>query len=297
MNTLLPQSVALEQPQRDRRQGGFATLVVISMLALLSLSMLSLASLSLRQEVWNQESRMRQDVQEAVAQLKLAYEMQWTDLAEPLDPPWDEARLQSELTQTYGGLRMAMSVRLTTDPALVCDAATTLTPNCIPSRQIMVWHPATSDIADWSLTQGLPLAQLGADAIGRIHDTRSADIERYAQTQAQMERVGVLLSSLFKARQAMDPRLPHGINWWRHPTCSTTASVDEHYLPCVNTYTSLATSGVAAALGLSATDIQTPYGEIEFSNQQDASLTAPYTVALRVQTPFGPPMRKTVIAP
>jgi len=285
----------LVEPKRC--QGGFATLVVISMLAMLSLSMLSIASLGLRQELWGQDSRMSRDAQDALEQLKLAYERQWTSLAEPSDSPWDEERLQDELTQTYGGLRMAMSERITLDSATVCAVAATLNPNCIPSRKIMVWHPASTPIADWSLTQGLPLGQMGGDAIGRIHDTRSADIERYAQAQAQMERMGMLLSSFFKARQAIDPRTSSGINWWRNPSCTTSSDEDEHYLPCVNTYTSMVSSGVATALGLSASDIQTPYGDMEFSNQQDASLTEPFTVALRVPTPFGPPLRKTVIAP
>jgi hypothetical protein len=277
-----------------RRQGGFATLVVVSILALLSLSMLSMSSLTMRQALWQQEERMAQDVQAAAEQLQLAYELQWISLAAPLDPPWTEVRLRDELTQTYGGMRLAMSERITAQAAALCTAATTLRPDCIPSRRIMIWHPASTDIADWSLTQGLPLAQLGADAIGRIHDTRNWDIAQYAQAQAQIERVGILLSSYFKARQAADPRLPHGINWWRSPSCS---AADEHYLPCVNTYTPLSTSGVAEALGIGIQDTQTPYGEIEFSNQTDASLTSPYSVALRVQTPFGVPMRKTVIAP
>lgn len=279
----------------DRRQGGFATLVVISMLAMLSLSMLSIASLGLRQELWGQDARMIREAQDALEQLELAYESQWTTLAGSSDSPWDEDRLQDELSQTYGGLRMVMSERITQETATVCAAAATLNPNCIPSRKIMVWHPASTPISDWSLTQGLPLAQLGGDAIGRIHDTRSADIERYAQAQAQMERMGMLLSSYFKARQAMDPRTSLSVNWWRNPTC--TSDEDEHYLPCVNTYTSMVSSGVATALGLSAADIRTPYGDMEFSNGQDASLTEPFTVALRVSTPFGPPMRKTVIAP
>ena len=188
-----------------------------------------------------------------------------------------EAQLQALLTTRYAGLRMAIST------PIVRSGCTTVMA-CEPSRQILVWYPATSPQTATSLVNGLPLYETGGDALWRMYDSKAFVQQRMGSAFSQLLGVGRSIAAwaIAQKRSAVYTQ----INYLRASNCSTPGTA----LPCLSGWTAITSVPEAmSAAGLTALDVTAPWGSvIEITNASpDASQTAPYTLPMRLRTPSG----------
>lgn len=272
---------------QQTRQRGSVALVAAAILGAIAVMVLSFSSLAVHKAAFGAEERMAREVEDALSQLQTWYELQ-ADTISNTGTIATEAQLQAALTRPYPGMRLAMSSSMASPG---CSAGSI---GCIPWRKIAAWYPATQPPTATTLQDGLPVSEFTGDAIWRVYSGQSWYFDRYAQTQAKLNDVARALMNWFAGRKGGNPLYGQDTNFWRASDCANPG----FQLPCVDSYTSMVSSGVSGALGLSASDVTTPLGStIEFSNLQDSSTAAPYSVALRVVLPWGGQIRQTVIQP
>ena len=252
---------------------------------------MSFSSLAVHKAAFGAEDRMAREVDDALLQLQTWYEQQADTIAVSGVTP-SEAQLQAVLPRTYPGMRLAMSTSMASPGCSAGNSAGTI--GCIPWRKIAAWYPATQAPAATTLQDGLPVSEFTGDAIWRVYSAQGWYFERYAQTQTKLNDTARALMSFFAGRKGVNPVLSHDTNFWRASDCAQ----PESNLPCVDSYATLSGSGVVSVMGLIAIDVTAPLGSgIEFSNLQDSSTAAPFSVALRVVLPWGGQIRQTVLQP
>jgi hypothetical protein len=188
-----------------------------------------------------------------------------------------ETELQAHLTTRYAALRLAMST------PIVRSGCTTVM-DCEPSRQILVWYPATRPPSPVSLVNGLPLYETGGDALWRLYDSKAFVQQRVASAYSQLLGLGRAISAWSVAQQRASIYTQTSL--MRASNCSTPGMA----LPCLSGWTVITSVPEAmAAAGISAMDATSPWGSvIEITNAApDASQTPPYTLAMRLRTPSG----------
>lgn len=262
------------------------SLWIAAVLGAVSIMVMSFAGMAVHKAAMGSEERMAREIDEVLAQLQTWYQQQADTIATSGITP-SEAQLQVVLPRTYPGMRLAMSTSMA---SAGCSAGAM---NCIPWRKIAAWYPATQPAATTIVQDGLPVSDFSGDAIWRIYSSQSWYFDRYAKTQTQLNTVARALMAFFDGRKGVNPVLGPDTNYWRTSDC---AQPDAN-LPCVDNYTRLSGSGVAALMGLATADVTAPLGAVEFSNLQDSSTSAPFSVALRVSLPWGGQIRQTVLQP
>lgn len=188
-----------------------------------------------------------------------------------------QADLQARLTTRFAGIRMAMS-----NPIVRSGCSTVM--DCEPSRQILVWYPATSPQTAATPVNGLPLYETSGDAIWRLYDSKPFVQDRMASAYAQLLGVGRAISTWATTQQRS--AVYAYTNYLRATSCASPGPS----LPCLTGWTAI--TGVPEALaaaGVKAMDVTAPWGAvIEISNASpEASQTLPYSLALRLRTPSG----------
>jgi hypothetical protein len=262
------------------------SLWIAAVLGAVSIMVMSFAGMAVHKAAMGSEERMAREIDEVLAQLQTWYQQQADTIATSGITP-SEAQLQAVLPRTYPGLRLAMSTSMA---SAGCSAGAM---NCIPWRKIAAWYPATQPPATTTVQDGLPVSDFSGNAIWRVYSSQSWYFDRYAKTQTQLNTVARALMAFFDGRKGVNPVLGPDTNFWRTLDC---AQPDAN-LPCVDNYTRLSGSGVAALMGLATADVTAPLGAVEFSNLQDSSTSAPFSVALRVSLPWGGQIRQTVLQP
>jgi hypothetical protein len=272
---------------QSHAERGSVAIVVAAILGAVAVMVMSFSSLAVHKAAFGAEDRMAREVDEVLLHLQAWYEQQADTIAVSGITP-SETQLQAALPRTYPGMRLAMSTSMASPG---CSAGTI---GCIPWRKIAAWYPATQAPAATTLQDGLPVSEFTGDAIWRIYSAQGWYFERYAQTQAKLNDTARALMNFFVGRKGVNPVFSHDTNFWRASDCAQ----PESSLPCVDAYAALSGSGVANVMGLAATDVTAPLGTaIEFSNLQDSSTVAPFSVALRVVLPWGGQIRQTVLQP
>lgn len=248
---------------------------------------MSFSSLALHKAAFGSQERMTREIDDALLYLQTWYEQQADTIAASGVTP-SEAQLQAVLPRTYPGMRLTMSSSMA---SVGCSVGTI---GCIPWRKIAAWYPATQTSVALTLQDGLPVSEFTGDAIWRIYSAQGWYFSRYAQTQTKLNDTARALMSFYAGAKGVNPVLGHGTNYWRASDCSNPGS----NMPCVDSYTSMVSSGVTALMGLASSDVTTALGSaVEFSNLQDSATTAPFSVALRVVLPWGGQIRQTVLQP
>lgn len=274
-------------------QRGSTAIVVSAVLGVIAIMVMSFSSLAINKAAFGTEERMAREVDDALKHLETWYQRQADTLAAFGATP-TEAQLQAVLPRPYPGMRLAMSSSMAT------PGCTSGTVACIPWRKIAAWYPATQTPGASVIQDGLPVSEFTGDAVWRIYSSQAWYFERHAKTQDQLNALSQHLMGWFTVRKALQPAAATDTHHWRASDCAN----PNGQIPCVDSYTPMTSSGVATLLGLVPADVTTPLGStgtagtvIEFSNLQDSSTTAPYTVSLRVSLPWGGQMRQTVLQP
>jgi len=287
------------RPQHHHRRGatltsqkGFFAVTVMVLLAVLTLAVVSFSSMAVNRALLDTENRMTQDASKALDELESWYKRNFIEIAQT-ETALNEDQLLAILHHPYPGLRLAMSTPILSSSS--CSVALNATTECVPSRVFAAWYPSTTPTGISDVREGIDYGAFTGNAIWSTRSTRLWDIEQFARSESHIDQVGMLLRSWMKSRQMADKRTMYGVNWWRHMSCASDAAVI--FLPCVNNYTELRTTVIPAAIGIPNEDTLTPYGWMEFSNLEDARLTAPFSVSLRVRTPWGQYIQKQVAQP
>jgi len=138
--------------------------------------------------------------------------------------------------------------------------------------------------------RALQLAGAGAPGLAGQPLVDGSALERAALVQArrQLRELATRLEVWFRARIALDPLHRRDRNYYRPADPACLALPGE--LPCLPDYTDISTLAfLPVALGLDAASLHTPWGPccpIEASNGVDASVDPPYSLALRIRTPW-----------
>lgn len=205
------------------------------------------------------------------------------------DTPWDGLALLASagVTRRYG-LRVAVSAR----QGLPCPPAPG---ECLAYRVIALWLPpvSTPDTSAFDAATGAfaPAAKATWTLVS------GQDIERQAVARSRdtMADLQGALQSYFISRQRDDGASTTDTNWFRATPCSNTLA---GALPCVDTWTPGAASGLGPLAGIDASRFYDAWGQpIQVSNLQHSSLAPPYAMALKTVTPWGSPLEATVLQP
>lgn len=270
------------------RQRGMYVIAVSAILGTLALMALSFSALTAKKAVLGTEDRLKLEVESALGELQVWYEQQADTLATTNTTP-SEDQLKAVLSRPYPGLHVAMSDSMA---AAGCAGSVATIP-CLPWRKIVAWYSATTPPTDTVITDGIPVSELSGDAIWKTYSAQQWYTSRYVRTTTKMTEIGRGLLAWYENQETQDSEYVDGTNFWRATDCADSAT----QLPCIDQYTNLANTSVASILGLNATDMTLPLGSIQISNLQDSSTSAPYSVALRVVTPWGQQLKQIVLQP
>jgi hypothetical protein len=160
----------------------------------------------------------------------------------------------------------------------------------VSGRILLAWSSDPQELAreSFDIANGALRTPAGATRMVRI-DGRTVERAALRQAQQQLQGLAGALETWFRARVADDPLHRMDRNYFRplDPGCH----VEPDELPCLPDYARAdQLSFWHAALDLASADLQTPWGAsypIEVSNGADASASPPYSLALRVRTPWG----------
>lgn len=260
-----------------RHQRGFvvasALVVTLSIAALIYFSYaMGLAS----KEAGRREDRKKEWITET--QVKLEEWYQRNALAIDSDPdPIAEAVVLSG-----AGIVLEFGAQFASTPLLSAGG--------IGYHNIAIWLPAdgasgtgldasTGEFNPGTLTGGETAPTKYAMVNGRVLETRA-----YLKTIERMRRNAGKLEGYFHARVLSDPDSDSSMNYYRAANCSSPASGE---LPCIDSYTPLASSGIVNTVGLSPDDNVNAWGSaIEVSNLAGVP-TGEAAISIRTTAPWG----------
>lgn len=192
------------------------------------------------------------------------------------------------------GIHAAVSNRL----GLPCPADAVFG-SCVPYRVIVVWlQPiSSSDTTTFDASTGsfVPDPVVVSAGTSRMLNTKLYQQGVLTQVSALLNTVATRLQNRARAQQSVIGEASFE-NYFRLSDC---ASELAGFLPCIDTYTDITTTIIPSQLGLSNQDFLTPWGDpVQVSNLLDSStLNMPFSLALRVSTPWGQSTSMTVRHP
>lgn len=267
-------------------EGGFGTLPLVFMV--LVAMMLTLGSLVLVNQSGQyavlrktQQDYLRQAA-EAVKRFYQENRAQMDGAAAPGYTP--VALLSGAGVQTRWNLQAAMSLR---QSALS---------GAIQYRDIYLWiprrnpDPTVLDAASDTFTPGTGVLWAKVSGIGIEKDA-------YQDAQTRLQMLAQALEKMFRAKLASDPLHDVSLNYFQAIGCSSHAAGE---IPCTNNaYAAAASLGLGPTAGVGDDLVTDPWGgAVLASNTLDANQgSAPYSMALRVVTPWGSAITVDAVEP
>ena len=313
MNTARCHGAAIAQPGTHARaprlaaMRGAMTLPVAAAVLALSLMLLGAWTAAGTAQIESVQARQRLKL---LAQAQIALGGWYRDHLDQLDgpaagPPPDPAEAVANL-----GLVPPLALGLS-DPLPDTSGQISGTPGQVPasagqdlpgghSRLLLAWiAPNPRPGRDVFDRQSGRLLAASLDT--QMIEVDGHVIERAARREAELrlQRISSALEVWFQGRVQDDPLHRLDRNYFRpaDPDCRNGALE----LPCLPTYQAADRLDFwTTALGLSAGDLQGPWGPdypLEVSNGEDASLSPPFSVALRFRVPGGMPVAMRAVEP
>ena len=271
-------------PRHSRQRG----------LALVSALAVTLAIVLMLVAAWTSAAAARLEARQQLdreAQLALAGEVlsAWyrAHLAE-LDSPGSEP---PDPAEALSGLGLARSVRVGVS-ALQSRGA-------VLGRILVAWMPATAAADErFDAASGVLLGSSAGTRAIRV-DGPALEQEAVMRAQRQLQHLASALELRFRARVVDDPLHRMDINHFRPLDPACVALMDE--LPCVPDYARADRFAFwQGQLDIAAGELQSPWGAtypLEISNGRDASVAPPFSLALRVLTPWGTLLQVRAVEP
>lgn len=169
----------------------------------------------------------------------------------------------------------------------------------IKYRIFGIWIPdVTPDTTAFNLVSGVITPPVPLHSyVYTYYNGLVDEIEAYTLTQKRLDRLAIVLQSFSTAKMLNNGESDIGINRFRPDICPSAAIAGQ--IPCLDTYTDLNIPEIRLATGLSSTELTDAWGDNFFgSNLVDSStVSPPYSMAIKVTTPFGFIYRKIAIQP
>ena len=168
----------------------------------------------------------------------------------------------------------------------------------ITSRRSDGYHELQTafQLLDWCDEVGIEVTDDGR--IERV-DGPALEQEAVMRAQRQLQHLASALELRFRARVVDDPLHRMDINHFRPLDPACVALMDE--LPCVPDYARADRFAFwQGQLDIAAGELQSPWGAtypLEISNGRDASVAPPFSLALRVLTPWGTLLQVRAVEP
>lgn len=139
----------------------------------------------------------------------------------------------------------------------------------------------------------------GAGSAAVAVDGRALEREAMRSARAQLAGLARRFEAWYAARIAIDPLHRLDRDWYRPVDAGCLALAGE--LPCLSDWTAAGSvASAAAALGVDAAAFATPWGDccpVELDNGLDQGAGPPYTLALRVRTPWNQALLVQAVQP
>jgi hypothetical protein len=185
-----------------------------------------------------------------------------------------------------GGMRAQMSAPQTS----------TVNGASIQYRLFAIWiSPGSSDSFSWSNASGTLTPafdpQVVKTGLYRSWSSLAFQTTQMAQLQSQLIAVQGRISSWAAGEQEIESSSE---SFLRAPDCNLPSGT---YLACVDSYTSILATDIAATLSLAAQDVTSPWGDVLQISNLDCSTdvlpgvvcntsSVPFTLSLRIKRPF-----------
>lgn len=170
--------------------------------------------------------------------------------------------------------------------------------NGISYHVIAIWLPNTSITGtDFNTNTGvLTEGTYASVEVPRLKysiiDGKAIQTEIAQQTLNNLGSSAAKLENWFASKAVQAESSLINSNWYRNPSCGST---DQRYIPCIDTYTDAGTTlqnlGIASSIELTSGWAQ----PIQISNLQNSSTTAPYSISLKADTPWGTSIYKEAV--
>lgn len=271
------------------RQQGFGLLIFVTLTAMVTLALLAGFSGLLTQQAAN---ALKATQQKYLKEVLTSVETVWDQNAAALDSPGPGNTTTAADVLRLAGVSPRQGAKLVLSNVMVSAA------DNVAFRYVAYYLPAETDVSNppnlahfmntgefiSCSDPGLPCDEREF----RVYSSLDRQRELSAETLRRMQKVAAKAQSYFKARMMQDPEHSIDINYFRRPSgvCSVSGSMD---LGCFDAYTPLVGTFAAQAMGLSAEELYTAWGQpIEVSNLQDSNTgTTPFSMAFRARRPLG----------
>lgn len=270
----------------DHAQSGFAALLMVSILATLFLSLYSVLTLAAKRGQQETQAQQRLTyLRQAAAALRDYYARNTAAMdGSSLPQMTPEQMLQGAGVQARWGLRLAYSSK---QNALG---------GAIQYRDLYLWIPARNPdptTLDAGANQFNPGPGVQWAKVNGLEIQQAV----YNQAENTLTRLAQNLERMFRARIEADPLHDVAVNYWQAKGCSSSAGGE---IPCTNnSYVPAKDLGLAQVIGADAGMMTDPWGgNVLVSNTLDANqLKPPYSLALRIVTPWGSNIDMTAVEP
>ena len=277
---------ARQQPptplRRIRRIKGAATLLTISALMGSAVALVLFFSASVSHKaVLDSALSERAEVDEAMRTARQWYESVAPTL-EAAATALSESQFRSTALQnSYPGLRFGFSNQL----GLPCAGVLI---ECAPYRVIVAWRPPPSnaDTTVFNVVTGVFTPD--PDVQSATYNSRSFQQKEVEKSLRSMQRLGLLLEKWSRLQSQVVSK-GYDQNFFRAIDCANPGVA----LMCLDTFVDLASTDIPTKLGLDAQEFRGNFGSLQVSNQ--GATTSPYTVSLRVVSPWGATATQQVI--
>ena len=268
--------------RRIRRIKGAATLLTISALMGSAVALVLFFSASVSHKaVLDSALSERAEVDEAMRTARQWYESVAPTL-EAAATALSESQFRSTALQnSYPGLRFGFSNQL----GLPCAGVLI---ECAPYRVIVAWRPPPSnaDATVFNVVTGVFTPD--PDVQSATYNSRSFQQKEVEKSLRSMQRLGLLLEKWSRLQSQVVSK-GYDQNFFRAIDCANPGVA----LMCLDTFVDLASTDIPTKLGLDAQEFRGNFGPIQVSNQ--GATTSPYTVSLRVVSPWGATATQQVI--
>jgi hypothetical protein len=267
---------------RIRRQRGAATLLTVSALMGSAVALVLFFSASVSHKaVLDRALNERAELEAAISTARQWYESAAPSL-EAAATVLSESQFKSmALGQPYPGLRFAISNQL----GLPCTGVLI---ECAPYRVIVAWRPPPSnaDTTDFNALTGVFTPD--PDVQSATYNSRSFQQKEVEKSLRSMQRLGLLLEKWSRLQSQVVSK-GYDQNFFRADDCANPGVA----IMCLDNFVDLSSTDIPTKLGLDAQELRGNFGSLQVSNQ--GATTSPYTISLRVVSPWGATATQQVI--
>jgi len=265
-----------------RQQGGYFLIAITAALAVIAFGFIIAYSSLLAKK---QQQTLFLAQQAYMADVNSALTATYAQNAGTIDSITDANNWNATSFLSLAGIQLKWGAQVAFAQGLVQDG--------INYSVIVVWLPTNTDTTNppnFNETTGafVSCTNTQASCSPRAYAIISGlTIQATLQANAikQLDTLAGIHQAYFKAKLLQDPDKNIAINYFRAPdgNCANASN-----MPCIDTYTNESLTAIPGLLGISSDLLINPWGlPIEVSNNEGSSLSYPFSLSIKSETPWG----------